>query len=142
MPRLQSRAFRSPAFWVALVSFMVAIAANMNSDVFNRSTGFANEPANGLSSQTLDSSSNGPQLLREDTSLDSLRGQFTLDKGRFVFIEEGSSKPIKCLENLWLQRIADAQKTANKKVIWNIDVTVTEFNNENYILVETASKAR
>ncbi len=139
----QARALRSPAFWVVGTALAIAVAANWNSDSSNRSASWGSEtPGNGnLRSDYIKGAEKG-LLLREDSNLSQIRGRFTTSHQRVVFQEEGVTKTLKCLENLWLQRILDAQKNSDKKVVWLIDARVTEFGGENYLLIESASKTR
>jgi hypothetical protein len=82
-------------------------------------------------------------LLREDTPLTQLRGRFRHAGERILFTEEGANRSMKCLENLWLQRIMDSQKNEDRKVVWLINsARVTEFNGENFLLIESATKTR
>ena len=147
MSRLQARAFRSPAFWVFTSSIVVAIVANFNSEVLNRSQSWGSETlqdsvVNDGASVSQVSPSGPETLLRESTKLAGIRGQFVLVNSRYEFLEEGSKKPIKCLENQWLQRIVDAQKASTRKITWVVNMSMTEFNDENFLLIENASKSR
>ena len=149
MSRLHARAFRSPGFWVICSAVVIAFAANVNSD--GRDKEESNSPGSqsiprgkliGVAIQSTDQSgSKTDGMLREDTKLTSVRGQFSFNNGRYEFLEEGASKPLKCLENLWLHRIVEAQKSSTRKSIWTVSLTIKEFANENFALIETASRA-
>lgn len=122
------------------ISVVVAIAANLNTDVLSSSSGWANTQGSPATSERT-TASKTDLLMREDTKIKSLKGMFTQKHGRWEFLEDGSTKPIKCLENLWLQRIVDAQKSSTRKINWSINATVKEFGSENYLLIDTASKS-
>jgi hypothetical protein len=80
-------------------------------------------------------------LLREGTLLEDVQGRFTQSGDRTMFLEEGTNRSTKCLENLWLQRIVSSQKS-DRKVTWKVTGKVTEFEGENYLIIEVASKNR
>lgn len=135
------RTLRSPALWVILCAVLIAGASNWRSETTGSVATWGSEL--GSASEDNRSSEEKASLLREDTPLTQLRGRFKLSGERIMFTEEGANRSMKCLENLWLQRIMDSQKNDDRKVIWLINnARVTEFNGENYLLIESATKTR
>lgn len=135
------RTVRSPALWVLLSAAVIAGASNWRSETAGSVATWGSEigtrPVENRSSEDKDA------LLREDTPLTQLRGRFRQSGDRILFTEEGASRSMKCLENLWLQRILDSQKNEDRKVIWLVNsARVTEFNGENFLLIESATKTR
>ena len=131
------RLLRSPALWVILVACSIAVLANLSSD-------------HGMSSNAL-MASDRPSLaqmakeetaMREGTPITEVKGRFRKQGERFQFVEEGSSKAFKCLENLCLQRISMNQQDDERKVIWLVSAKVTEFNGENFLILDKAVRSR
>jgi len=81
-------------------------------------------------------------ILREGTPLVDVKGRFRRQGDRFQFMEEGSTKSIKCLENLSLQRVDASQQDDERKVIWLVTAKVTEFKGENFLILEKAVRTR
>ena len=137
------RVFRSPAFWVVAISTCIAVAAN----VHDRS-GF------GGSNSTL--ADDRPSLakmageftvLRESTVVNELKGRFRKIGDRYLFEEEASinntaKRPLKCLENICLQRVVAAMQNEDRKHVWLVTARVTEFNDENFLLLDKAVRTR
>lgn len=73
-------------------------------------------------------------LLREGTKLDAVQGFFQAAADRTVFFVKNDKRRFICLENLALQRIGTQSVNAQ----WRVRGTVTEFNGENYLLIEMA----
>ncbi len=128
-------AFRSPAFWVIAVALSVAAVANWTPNGNPHLHIHAEEPQKTTEADRKDA------LLREGTQMDDAQGRFTQSGDRIVFVEEGTNRSTKCLENLWLQRIVSSQKT-DRKVTWQVTGKVTEFEGENFLLIEVATKNR
>jgi hypothetical protein len=119
----------------------IAGVSNWNSESSGSLTTWGSEL--GTTSPDTRSTDDKDSLLREDTPLTQLRGRFRPSGDRILFTEEGANRSMKCLENLWLQRIMDSQKNEDRKVIWMVNsARVTEFNGENYLLIESATKTR
>ena len=76
------------------------------------------------------------------TPITDVKGRFKKQGERFQFVEEGSNKAFKCLENLCLQRISMNQQDDERKVIWLVSAKVTEFNGENFWILEKAVRSR
>ncbi len=70
-----------------------------------------------------------------------IKGRFLASKDRTTFIEEESKRSYKCLENLMLQRV-EAAVTADGKIAWVVTGKLTEYENDNYLLVEKAVRTR
>ena len=131
------RFLRSPALWVILASCSIAVFANLSSD-------------SGINANTL-MASDRPSLaqmakedtaMREGTPMMDVKGRLRKQGDRYQFVEEVSNKAFKCLENLCLQRIAMNQQDDERKVIWLVSAKVTEFNSENFLLLEKAVRSR
>ncbi|MGD9128676.1 MAG: hypothetical protein PVH19_14970 [Planctomycetia bacterium] len=73
-------------------------------------------------------------LLREGTKLEAATGFFQPAGDRTIFFMKTDRRRFICLENLALQRI----DTQSAKAEWRVQGTVTEFNGENYLLIEMA----
>lgn len=127
--------FRSPAFWVISVASVLAAVANWAPDVNQHVSIRADEPEKNSEEERK------KLLLREGTLLEDVQGRFTQSGDRTMFLEEGTNRSTKCLENLWLQRIVSSQKS-DRKVTWKVTGKVTEFEGENYLIIEIASKNR
>lgn len=81
-------------------------------------------------------------IMREGTLLTDVKGRFRKQGERFQFIEDGSNKSYKCLENLSLQRIDASQQDDDRKVAWIVSAKVTEFKGENFLVLEKAIRSR
>ena len=81
-------------------------------------------------------------IMREGTLLTDVKGRFRKQGERFQFIEDGSNKSYKCLENLSLQRIDASQQDDDRKVAWIVCAKVTEFKGENFLVLEKAIRSR
>lgn len=81
-------------------------------------------------------------VMREGTPLTEVKGRFKKQAERFQFVEDGTNKSFKCLENLCLQRIAANQQDDDRKVVWLVSAKVTEFNSENFLVLEKAVRSR
>lgn len=129
----------SPAFWVIALALILAGVANWGTERGVSSSGWASETN---SEEEKAGSNSKEELLREGTQLKDVRGKFRAAADRFIFVEEGTNRSWTCLENLWLQRIAASQKSEDRKVSWLISAKFYEFEGENYLQVEIASKVR
>jgi hypothetical protein len=59
-----------------------------------------------------------------------------------VFVEDGTNRSYKCLENLCLQRVASSMQDEDRKLVWLISAKATEFNEENYLVLDKAMRTR
>ena len=131
------RAIRSPAFWVILASGSMAVFANLGGDRQLSSNSIMASERPPLSKMAKDDS-----ILREGTPLVDVKGRFRRQNERFQFVEEGSNKSFKCLENLSLQRVDASQQDDDRKVVWLVSAKVTEYKGENFLVLEKAVRSR
>ena len=130
------RILGSPAFWVVLVVSCVAMLANLGGSSLHSHATMADDRPSLTQMSKLES------LSREGSALAEVKGRFRKQGDRFLFVEEGTPKPIKCLENLCLQRVASNQQDDDRKVVWLVSGKLTEFNNENYLILDKAVRSR
>ena len=131
------RVFRSPAFWVILAFCSTAVFSNLGGDSRLNSNAIMANDRPSLSTMAKEES-----IMREGTVLTELKGRFRKQGERYQFIEDGSNKTYKCLENLSLQRIDASQQDDDRKVAWIVSAKVTEFNRENFLVLEKAIRSR
>ncbi len=132
------RVSRSPAFWVIFASMGIALAANTG-----RRQGILRENSTwAVERPSVESMSKDLALIREGTELNDVRGEFRFVGDRYVFVETGTNRTFKCLENLMLQRISAAIKDDARKANWVITAKVSEYSGDNYLLVDRAVRAR
>jgi hypothetical protein len=81
-------------------------------------------------------------LQREGTSLSEVRGRFRASKERTLFTDETTERTYKCLENLMVQRVESSVSDDDRKLPWIVTGKITEYQGENYLLVERAVRAR
>ncbi len=130
------RILSSPAFWVVLVVSCVAMLANLGGSPMHGNPIMADDRP------SLAQMAKAESLSREGTPLTEVKGRFRKVGERFVFVEDGTTKSIKCLENLSLQRVATNQQDDDRKVVWNVSGKITEFNNENFLILDKAVRSR
>lgn len=136
------RVFRSPAFWVVLLSTCIAVVAN----VHDRS-GFSGSNSTLADDQASLAKVGEITVLRESTGVSELRGRFRKLGERYLFEEDANTntaakRPFKCLENICLQRVVSAMQNEDRKHLWLVTARVTEFNDENFLLLEKAVRTR
>ena len=132
------RMFRSPAFWVGVIMLTVAMIANMTDHgSLMRGTSVSAEDRPTLSQMASEAA-----LLREGTALTDLKGRFRKQVDRLVFVEDGTNRSYKCLENLCLQRVASSLQDEDRKLVWLISAKATEFNEENFLILDKAMRTR
>ena len=131
------RILRSPAFWVILLSIGIAVCANVSDHNGFRSSATIADDRPSLSKMATQST-----LLREGTALSELKGRFRKQGDRIVFVDDSNNRSFKCLENISLQRIDSAIQDEDRKLVWLVTAKVSEFNEENFLLVEKAVRAR
>lgn len=78
-------------------------------------------------------------LLREGWKLDQVSGRFEPAGNRFAFVAEDSSGRYIVLENLNLERIVKMADVYPVPIRWTISGVITEYDEENFLLVETAT---
>jgi len=129
------RVLRSPAFWVSSIAILLAVLANVgDGPIHSNATMAGDQPS--LAKIAKDDS-----LLREGAVLTEIKGRFRKHSDRFQFVEEGTNKTFKCLENLSLQRVTAGQDD-DRKTIWVVTAKVTEFNDENFLILDKAVRGR
>jgi hypothetical protein len=125
---------RSTGFWVALLSLLLATAANLlvhrpgNSD----STAFANERG------TIPPS----KVIREGTTIPEMVGEFRIVGERIHFIERETNRTFRCLENLMLQRVHQVIGDDPGEISWIVAGSVTEYREENFLVVEMTRRTK
>ena len=130
------RILRSPAFWVVLTVCCVACFVNLSGTSGHGNAIMADDRP------SLAQMSRQESMAREGTSLADVKGRFRKQGDRFLFVEEGAVKTIKCLENLCLQRVAANQQDDDRKVVWLVSARLTEFNDENFLILDKAVRSR
>jgi len=128
---------RSPACWVILATVGIATATNLAAPNGGH---LASTVADDR--QSLEKMANEIRIQREGTTLTDVKGRFKKQAERYVFAEENTGNSYKCLENMGLQRVAGTIKDEDRKVSWLISAKLTEFNEENYLIIEKAVKTR
>jgi len=78
------------------------------------------------------------QRLREGTRLVDALGKFEASGERYSFVPKDPGEPIRVLENLALERISRVPATSQGSPQWLVSGTVTEYNNQNFLLVTKA----
>ena len=131
------RILKSPALWVIVTVGCMAVFANLSGDHSMHSNSVMANDRPSLTQMAKEDSA-----MREGAVLSDSKGRFKKQGERFVFIDETTSKTFKCLENLCLQRIATNQLDDDRKVIWLVSAKVTEFNGENFLILEKAIRSR
>jgi hypothetical protein len=134
------RFLRSPAFWVIFVCAAIATIVNIgeHGSILGRSSSYASADDR----PSLAEMATEATILREGATLNELKGRFRKAGDRLMFQEEGSSKSYKCLENVCLGRVATAMQNEDRKLIWMVSAKVTEFGDENFLLLEKAIRTR
>jgi hypothetical protein len=75
---------------------------------------------------------------REGTKLVDIGGSFRITGDRVTFLSTDGKSRFACLENLNSERIARMVSESPESLEWVIQGTVTEFRQENYLLVTQA----
>ncbi len=78
------------------------------------------------------------QHVREGTLMEALNGKFELNGDRVSFYPNNGQPPLRCLENLALQRIAKQAAGIGRERLWTVNGVFTEFQGRNYLLVTRA----
>lgn len=76
-------------------------------------------------------------LLREGSMVEGLVGVVEARGPRYVFIAREDNRRFTLLENLALQRMLQASEDWLDTPTWRVDGTVTEFRDENFLLVKS-----
>jgi hypothetical protein len=75
---------------------------------------------------------------REGSKLVDMPGQFKIPGDRAVFVSADGKLQFGCLENLNSERIARMVKESPETLDWRVQGTITEYRNENYVLITHA----
>ncbi len=78
------------------------------------------------------------QHVREGTLMEARDGKFGLNGDRVSFYPNNGQPPLRCLENLALQRIAKQAAGIGRERLWTVNGVFTEFQGRNYLLVTRA----
>lgn len=81
------------------------------------------------------------QRIREGTKFQDKRGSFRQVGQRTIFQSLDDNERYYCLENLHLERVLLAIEEKPARTVWRINGTYTEFQGDNYILLERAVAA-
>lgn len=134
------RVFRVPAFWVIFISLAIATVVNVGEQsgyLHNTSSNAIGEDRPSLAKMATE-----PTIMREGAALTDVKGKFRKIGDRFCFTEDGGNVTYKCLENIGLQRVVASMRNEDRKLIWLVTAKVTEFNEENFLLLEKAIRTR
>ncbi len=101
----------------------------------NATAGASDSPEDGKSAE--ESAPTRPRL-REGTKLFDLIGTVRQTGRRYTFFVAANSNRLVLLENLMLERILRAQASHVVTIQWKISGTVTEFQGQNYLIIEHA----
>ncbi len=82
--------------------------------------------------------STAPLRWREGTELRETAGAFRMVGDRVVFTLEDGARQVTVLENLALERVLAALRQASAPQTWLVNGTVTEYQSNNYLLLERA----
>lgn len=134
------RVLRSPTFWVILISMAIATVVNVGEQSGYWSSSSSN--ANAGDRPALVKMATEPTIMREGAAMNDIKGKFRKVGDRYCFTEDGSNVTYKCLENIGLQRVAASIQNEDRKLVWLITAKVTEFNEENFLLLEKAVRTR
>lgn len=85
---------------------------------------------------------NPRSLQREGSTIDSRRGKFEIGSGRTKFVDAANGSAYICLENLTLQQATATATKAQSTNDWIVRGTLTEFDGNNYLLIDRAIRAR
>lgn len=132
------RLLRSPAFWVSLVTIIIATLANIG----DRSHFLSSHSLQAEDRPSLAKMASDSPLMREGALLSDAKGRFRKQGERYLFVEEGSNRTYKCLENICLQRVVAAMQDEDRKLVWTISAKATEFSEENFLILDKAVRSR
>lgn len=79
------------------------------------------------------------KLLREGQRLEDVAGRFEPAGKRFAFVVENAPQRFLVLENLNLERIIKMSDVYPVPIRWKVSGLITEFKEENFLLIETAT---
>lgn len=79
-----------------------------------------------------------PPLIREGTVFKNQQCEFRLSGNRVILLVDGGTQRFFCLENLNLERIIKVIQDNQFMNFWTADFLVTEYQKENYVLIQRA----
>lgn len=97
----------------------------------------AAEPRADWTSHAAPSGDGERYLLREGSKADDLIGTIHQSGARFYFQLRDEDRRLVVLENLALQRMLQAGEDWLETPLWKIDGRITEFQEENYVLISS-----
>ena len=77
-------------------------------------------------------------LIRESTVFKNQSCEFRLSGNRALLLVDGGTRRFFCLENLNLERIVKVLHENQFMNFWTVDFVVTEYQKENYVLIQRA----
>jgi hypothetical protein len=81
------------------------------------------------------------QIQREGAKIVGAVGYFRQSGGRYSFASKDSPKTgLVCLENLMLQRVAEALSSQTEFTQWQVTGELTEYRGANYLTIKTAQR--
>jgi hypothetical protein len=136
--RLAKKLFFAPSSWAGIVILSLAVASNQP---FIRA--MSESSANAEDRPSLKAMNEEKSLIREGTLLTDSKGRFRFNEDRIVFTDESLGKSLICLENIMLQRIhAFSKEDEGGRQRWSVSGKVTEFNGENFLWLDRATRAQ
>jgi hypothetical protein len=126
----------APTFWVVVFILLLTVASNH--PLLQGSSGWS---ANAEDRPSLKAMNDEKSLLREGTVITDSRGRFRLSEERIIFTDESLGKSLMCLENSMLQRIYSFSKDDDGgRQRWTVSGKITEFNGENFLWLDRATR--
>jgi hypothetical protein len=128
----------APSVWMIMIVGALVVASNWPALRLSSSASAVEGDRPSLVAMNQEKS-----LLREGTSVSESRGRFQIVKERVIFSDETLGKSFTCLENLMLQRIhAMLGDDEGRRQRWLVTGKITEFNGENFLWLDRATRAR
>lgn len=124
---------RSPAFWLLGGATLAAVGANLTA-----SDGNPNPPIPAL---LTDKTAPARKTIREGARIESQAVQARTAGDKMLLEVEGENKTYEGLENLALQRIAQALQEDSSDSRWIVSGQITEFRDQNFLLLERVLRA-
>ncbi len=131
---------RERAKWVASAAIAVVFAAGMALQAEDPSIPSSRSRGRRGSRTTAGTGTSSSKItrLRQGTILEKVKGEFRLAGDRVAFYPlDLDVKEMTVLENLALERLSELV-AENRRRVWLINATVTEFRGKNYLLVSRA----
>lgn len=127
-----------PAFWMLWGLLLVTSYVNFRllPATAQGHAAISSDPAASLRNPS------GNSLQREGSVVDPWRGKFQSDSGRIQFVDASTGLVYTCLENLTLQQATSIATKPQLAGDWIVRGTLTEFDGNNYLLIDRAIRAR